>query len=246
LIHRSAHESRRPGPYIYLQTVSDLLTNAGAKGSFFFNGNNYDCIYNSESIARVKYAYNAGHMIGDHTWAHADLTTLNNAQIEDAMFRMEEAFSRIIGVKPAFMRPPFGSYNDNIRSIAIQRGQNLALWDWDTGDADGNTTAQSKAVYQDAVNDRVSNMLVLNHETEREFPFNWVFSTSDDYLYSWNFEYRSSVRYQASSAERLQSVSFLLFRHGDSLFHIIARYDGGMSRCCTIQGGRSSAEANCT
>jgi len=155
------------GPYIYLQSISDQLTAAGAKGTFFFNGNNYDCIYSADSIARVKYAYNAGHQVSQHTWSHADLTTLSTPQIQDAMYRMEEAFSRIIGVRPAFMRPPYGNYNDNVRTISGARGQNLALWDWDTGDADGNTTAQSEAVYQDAVNAKVSNMLVLNHETEQ-------------------------------------------------------------------------------
>jgi len=154
------------GPYEYLTKISDELTAAGAKGTFFFNGNTYDCIYSSESISRIKYAYNAGHMIGQHTWSHADLTTLSTAQIQDAMYRMEEAFSRIIGIRPAFMRPPFGNYNDNIRTIAGARGQNLALWDTDTGDADGNTTSQSEAVYTDAVNAKVKNMLVLNHETE--------------------------------------------------------------------------------
>jgi peptidoglycan/xylan/chitin deacetylase (PgdA/CDA1 family) len=75
---------------------------------------------------------------------------------------------RIIGIKPAFMRPPFGSFNDNVKNIAGARGQSLAIWDQDTGDADGNTTAQAKAVYQDAVNAKVKNMLVLNHETQRE------------------------------------------------------------------------------
>jgi peptidoglycan/xylan/chitin deacetylase (PgdA/CDA1 family) len=83
------------------------------------------------------------------------------------MYRMEEAFERIIGVKPAFMRPPYGNYNDNVRTVAAARGQALALWDWDTGDADGNNTQQAEAVYQDAVNAKVSNMVVLNHETQR-------------------------------------------------------------------------------
>jgi peptidoglycan/xylan/chitin deacetylase (PgdA/CDA1 family) len=82
------------------------------------------------------------------------------------MYRMEEAFERIIGIKPTFMRPPYGNYNDNVRSIAYARGQSLALWDRDTGDADGNSTSQSEAVYQDAVNKNVKNMLVLNHETQ--------------------------------------------------------------------------------
>ncbi|KAJ7459276.1 hypothetical protein FB451DRAFT_1372017 [Mycena latifolia] len=154
------------GPYIYLRSISDQFTAAGAKATFFMNGNNWDCIYDADRISDVKYAYAAGHQIGSHTWSHADLTTLSTAQIQDAMFRMEEAFSRILGIKPAFMRPPYGSYNSNIQSIAAARGQSLALWDWDTGDADGNNTAQSEALYNDVVNAKVQNALILEHETE--------------------------------------------------------------------------------
>jgi len=40
------------------------------------------------------------------------------------------------------------------------------MWDWDTGDADGNTTAQSEAVYTDVANAKVKNALILEHETE--------------------------------------------------------------------------------
>jgi peptidoglycan/xylan/chitin deacetylase (PgdA/CDA1 family) len=64
------------------------------------------------------------------------------------------------------MRPPSGYYNANIKKIAFSRGQNLALWDMDTGDADGNNTAQSEAVYNDAANSKVKNAVILQHETE--------------------------------------------------------------------------------
>ncbi|KAJ7612043.1 hypothetical protein DFH06DRAFT_154042 [Mycena polygramma] len=154
------------GPWIYLRSISDKFTAAGAKATFFMNGNNYDCIYNSDRIGDVKYAYAAGHMIGSHTWSHADLNDLSTSQIQDGMYRMEEAFSRILGIKPAFMRPPFGDYNNNVQSIAAGRGQSLALWDWDTGDADGNTTSQSEAVYNNIASIKAKNALVLEHETE--------------------------------------------------------------------------------
>ncbi|KAJ7857208.1 hypothetical protein B0H13DRAFT_1727533 [Mycena leptocephala] len=154
------------GPYIYLRSISDQFTAAGAKATFFMNGNNFDCIYDPDRVADIKYAYAAGHMIGSHTWSHISLLGLSTAQVQDAMFRMEEAFSRIIGIRPAFMRPPFGDFNSNTQSIAAARGQSLALWDWDTGDADGNTTAQSEAVYNDVANARVQNALILEHETE--------------------------------------------------------------------------------
>ncbi|KAJ6523846.1 chitin deacetylase [Mycena capillaripes] len=156
-------------PYIYLRNISDLFTAAGAKATFFMNGNNWDCIYNPDRVGDVQYVYAAGHMIGSHTWSHVDLTTISTAQIQDGMFRMEEAFSRILGIKPAFMRPPFGNADSNlanIQSIAAARGQSIALWDWDTGDADGNTTAQSEALYDDIANGNVKNALILNHETE--------------------------------------------------------------------------------
>jgi len=154
------------GPYIYLRSISDQFTAAGAKATFFMNGNNWGCIYAADRIESVKHAYAAGHMVGSHTWSHADLRTLSTDQIKDEMFRMEEAFSRILGIKPAFMRPPSGYYNDNVKNIALGRGQNLALWDRDTGDADGNTTSQSEAVYNAVANGKSKNAVILEHETE--------------------------------------------------------------------------------
>ncbi|KAJ7678443.1 hypothetical protein B0H14DRAFT_2423324 [Mycena olivaceomarginata] len=158
--------TRQSGPYDYLRSISDQFTAAGSHATFFFNGNNFACIYDSNRVSDIQYVYAAGHMVGSHTWSHADLATLSTAQIQDGMYRVEEALSRILGIKPAFMRPPFGSYNDDVQSIAAGRGQSLALWDWDTGDADGNTTAQSEAVYNDIVNARLKNALILEHETE--------------------------------------------------------------------------------
>ncbi|KAJ7660214.1 carbohydrate esterase family 4 protein [Mycena polygramma] len=155
------------GPYNYLRSISDQFTAAGAKATFLMNGYNWDCIYDPTRVADVQYAYAAGHMIGSHTWSHADLSNCTAAQIEDAMYRMEEAFSRILGIKPAFMRPPYGNYNANIQSIAAARGQSLALWDTDTGDADGNTVAQSEAVYDNVTNSGAKNALILEHETEK-------------------------------------------------------------------------------
>jgi peptidoglycan/xylan/chitin deacetylase (PgdA/CDA1 family) len=165
----ASYLTRYQGPYIYLRNISDQFTATGAKATFFMNGNNWDCIYNADRISDVKYAYAAGHMIGSHTWAHGDLTTFSSAQIEDGMYRMEEAFSRILGIKPAFMRPPYGNYNSNIQSIAAGRGQSLALWDQDTGDADGNTVAQSQAVYNSVASAKLKNALILEHETEGMF-----------------------------------------------------------------------------
>lgn len=46
----------------------------------------------------------------------------------DTVISSPEAFSRILGIKPAFMRPPYGNYNDNVREIAYARNQSRASW----------------------------------------------------------------------------------------------------------------------
>jgi peptidoglycan/xylan/chitin deacetylase (PgdA/CDA1 family) len=168
------------------------------------NGNNWGCIYAADRIASVQHAYAAGHMIGSHTWSHPDLTTFSAAQIQDQMFRMEEAFLRIIGVKPGFLRPPSGYYNKNVQELAAARGQSLALWDWDTGDADGNSTAQSEALYDVVANGKVKNAVILQHETERR-PFNLM--TRQSFLiaasHSYHRYHAGSVRAQAFQGQGL-------------------------------------------
>ncbi|KAG8704495.1 Carbohydrate esterase 4 protein [Ceratobasidium sp. 395] len=80
------------------------------------------------------------------------------------MWRVEQALQRIVGVVPAFMRPPFGSYNDNVRNAAGVRGQKIALWDWDSKDSLGATPTESKKSFDQLLAKRPTNILSLHHE----------------------------------------------------------------------------------
>ncbi|CUA76241.1 hypothetical protein RSOLAG22IIIB_12144 [Rhizoctonia solani] len=163
------------GPYDYIYDISKTLTQAGAKGqvvlfasehgTFFFNGNNFRCIYSAESQERIKFIYGQGHQVASHTWGHQDLSTLSVDQLHDEMWRVEQALQRIVGVTPAFMRPPFGSYNDNVRNVAGARGQKIANWDFDSRDASGASATESKQLYDEVIARRPSTILTLNHET---------------------------------------------------------------------------------
>ncbi|KAJ7590664.1 carbohydrate esterase family 4 protein [Mycena floridula] len=134
------------GPWIYNKDVVDTLVANNATGTFFFNGDNYDCIYSSDAMARIKYVYAHGHQVGSHTWAHLDLTTLSWDNIHDQMWKVELALTRIIGVVPAFMRP-----RKFLRSSL---------------DSDGDTVAQSETLYDQLIASHPNNVVALNHETE--------------------------------------------------------------------------------
>lgn len=110
-------------------------------------------------------------MVASHTWDHADLTTLDYDQINNEFFLVEQALERLLGVTPAFLRPPYGNYNDLVRQVAYERGQKLVLWDFDSGDSTGSTAAQSNAAYDALVKKRPSTVLALNHEVYSEYNF---------------------------------------------------------------------------
>ena len=49
--------------------------------------------------------------------------------MHDTFWKVEQALARIAGVYPAFVRPPFGSFNDLVVEVAGARGQTVAIWD---------------------------------------------------------------------------------------------------------------------
>lgn len=54
------------GPYQYTSTLVDILDKGGAKGTFFWTGTLYGCIY--KEAKAVEKAYKSGHQVASHTW----------------------------------------------------------------------------------------------------------------------------------------------------------------------------------
>ena len=79
----------------------------------------------------VKRLYLAGHAIGNHTWAHEDLTHLSTTGIASTL----RATQRLIGpVGGACMRPPYGAVNTSVVAEVNQLGMRMVMWDVDPQD----------------------------------------------------------------------------------------------------------------
>jgi len=148
------------GAYIYERDVAGALN--GGKGTFFLNGNNYDCIYNH--VDEIRYLDSQQHTLGSHTWSHKDLTTLSYDELHDEFWRVEEAFIRILGKKPLYFRPPYGSINDLVLQVAGERGYKKAiLWSDDTEDASGSSVGFQQGIMDGVINSYPSPHMVLQH-----------------------------------------------------------------------------------
>jgi len=153
------------GPYMYNTDLIQQFETAGAKLTLFVNGNNWDCIYNYAT--QLQTAYSHGHQIGSHTWSHPDITTLSASQFQLELSKLETAFSKILGTIPTYFRPPYGSYNQSSLSVlTAMHYRYSAIWDIDSGDANGNTVAQSESDIQSGFASGNDYHIVLDHETQ--------------------------------------------------------------------------------
>ncbi|KAF8713693.1 Carbohydrate esterase family 4 protein, partial [Rhizoctonia solani] len=158
------------GPYYWTTNLVDLLDQNGAKGTFFVNGNNYGCIYSEENVKRIQYLYERGHQIASHTWAHEHLPQLTGDRLNFEFSKTNEAIKKITGCDAAFMRPPYGEYNDEVVEKAAANGQTVVIWDFDSADSIGATPEQSKQHYDNILDQHPSSIMTLNHETIETTP----------------------------------------------------------------------------
>ncbi len=112
----------------------DLLEEYKAPATFFLEGRR---IHKFPDV--VRRIAKDGHEIGDHTWTHAVLTDVSDAQIRDELRRTARAISGLTGTEPTLMRPPQGRTDDRVSKVSKELGMAQVLWtvtakDYETDD----------------------------------------------------------------------------------------------------------------
>ncbi|QRW25269.1 chitin deacetylase [Rhizoctonia solani] len=123
------------GPNTYTKTIVDTLDKAGGKATFFFNGKNYNCIYDTTNADRAKYAFDRGHQVASHTWSHLHLPTLSTAQITSEFQRANDAIKKITGAVPRLFALLLESTTQTFRT-SLDPSDNpwsLGIWTRKTG-----------------------------------------------------------------------------------------------------------------
>ncbi|PVF93364.1 glycoside hydrolase/deacetylase, partial [Serendipita vermifera] len=152
--------------------ISDIFTASESHTTFFINGNNWSCIYDDANVEAIRASYTAGHQLAHHgvrsTFNTSHVTTLTYEEIDTEIGRLNEAFVRILGVKPKFYRPPYGAINDTAATYIQQKfGLTIVLWSTDSFDASGHPDADWNYNYYNdlaALGSGIPHM-TLSHET---------------------------------------------------------------------------------
>ena len=142
------------GPHpVYTPRLLDGLKARGVHASFFMVGEN--AAANPELVERI---YEEGHLIGNHTYSHQQLTTLSEEAATQELTKTQEVLEQITGEWPLYVRPPFGSWN---RELEGEVSMLPVLWSVDSLDW---TTTNTAEIVRRVVTQVKEDDIILMHD----------------------------------------------------------------------------------
>lgn len=102
--------------------VLDALDEASVPATFFMVGRNL------EAHADLVRDRMGRHEIGNHSWSHDDLATLDRAGVQSELSRTHDLIKQVFGRTPTLMRPPYGHLGGSTVLAADCMGYDIVLW----------------------------------------------------------------------------------------------------------------------
>jgi peptidoglycan/xylan/chitin deacetylase (PgdA/CDA1 family) len=140
---------------LFAPVLLDILSQYAVKATFFCNG---ACARQNPEI--VKRIAKEGHILGNHTYNHPDLTTIPPDQIRAEIKTAEVEIQQITGLRTALFRPPYGALNNESIQIILSMGYKIILWNVDSLDWTGIT---GPAITARVVINTVPGSIILMH-----------------------------------------------------------------------------------
>lgn len=106
--------------------VLDVLDKDRVPATFFVVGNRA-----ARQPQLLQRMYAAGFEVGNHSWNHADLTTLSPAAVRAEIQQTQQSVIAAGLPAPTLFRPPYGTLNDAVRE---EIPMSIAMWNGDPTD----------------------------------------------------------------------------------------------------------------
>ena len=129
----------------YTAPILDALKKHNAPAAFFLVG---PYIENNPEL--VKRMVAEGHIVGNHSYNHPDMTQKNYDDFKNQLDKTASAFKDVTGQEmPKFYRPPEGKFTKENLKWAQQQGYTTVLWssayvDWNNDDQPSHSYAFEK------------------------------------------------------------------------------------------------------
>lgn len=95
----------------YTPVLLDGLKERGVKVTFFLIGKNIEIGNNAEIVKRE---FEEGHLIGNHTYNHVEITRVSDETAYQEIKKTNDLITEITGKPVEYMRPPFGLWQKTL------------------------------------------------------------------------------------------------------------------------------------
>jgi peptidoglycan/xylan/chitin deacetylase (PgdA/CDA1 family) len=144
-----------PSP-VYTPQLLSLLNKYRVTATFSMVGAN---VAAHPGLARQ--VADAGHMIVNHTWTHANLSALAPAAVRDQMSRASDAIHHATGTAPGMFRAPYGAWSPAVLKRCEQ--MRLAPLDWSVDPRDWARPGVS-AIVRNIIRNTRTGSIILEHD----------------------------------------------------------------------------------
>jgi peptidoglycan/xylan/chitin deacetylase (PgdA/CDA1 family) len=149
------------GPGQYSRQLLDILKVNNVTASFFLIGN---LIPNYSDV--VSQAFADGHIIGDHSYTHANLSTLKSKAFNYEIAATSSLIYNATGKYPKFFRFPYYAYTQSTLNYVLNTKKMIVFFD-NLDTKDYVDTANWLNTYNSSIsasNVSIDSFIVLNHE----------------------------------------------------------------------------------
>ncbi len=146
------------------EQILDTLKAHDVKAAFFLVGN-----YIEKNPDLVRRMVEEGHIVGNHTMHHRDMSTLEDPQtFQKELTELEELFRQTTGKElPKFYRPPQGLYSQKNLQAAKDLGYKTVFWSLAYADWDNNAQPTAQQAFDKLLPRAHNGAVVLLHSTSR-------------------------------------------------------------------------------
>lgn len=144
-----------PGAWDLTDEILTILDEHGLKTTFFLAG--YWVDKHPDYVAKIAAA---GHEIGNHSYSHPHMTTLDEKGIAYELQKNEYLIQDLTGQRTTLFRPPFGEYDNKVISVASALGYHTIQWSVDSLDW---KNLSSNKIYERVMSQIKPGSIVLFH-----------------------------------------------------------------------------------
>jgi peptidoglycan-N-acetylglucosamine deacetylase len=123
----------------YTPKVLDILKRNNVKATFFVVG--YRAEEHPDMVRRIV---REGHVVGNHTYGHAQLKKLSQDKFIQEIDKTEKILSPLTGYAPRLVRPPYGAVND--AELEWLKGEGYLTVNWNVDPEDWKGTPGSEVL----------------------------------------------------------------------------------------------------